>query len=166
MGGSSYKLELYLRHRQALINYALPITGDRWRAEDVVQEAWVRFEASEDDLSGPVGYLYRIVRNLAVDVRRRFSHEKHWLTDDGSELEIAEERPSPEQTLAGHDELRLMQAVMAELPERTRRALEMHRFDDMKLKDIAVQLGISVGLAHRLVSDGLEHCRLRLKRAQ
>jgi RNA polymerase sigma-70 factor (ECF subfamily) len=53
---------------------------------------------------------------------------------------------------------------MAELPERTRIALMMHRFDGFKLRDIAAHLGISVALAHALVYEGLEHCRRRLAR--
>jgi RNA polymerase sigma-70 factor (ECF subfamily) len=54
--------------------------------------------------------------------------------------------------------------AMAELPERTRIALMMHRFDGFKLRDIAAHLGISVALAHALVYEGLEHCRRRLAR--
>ena len=53
---------------------------------------------------------------------------------------------------------------MAELPERTRIALELHRFGECTFKEIAAHLGISVGLAHALVIQGLEHCRARLYR--
>src|SRR3546814_1293981 len=69
----SRKLNLYLRHRAELIDYATPIVGDRALAEDVVQDAWLRFsEAGSHDaktrlIRQPVGYLYRIVRNLALD---------------------------------------------------------------------------------------------------
>ena len=55
-------------------------------------------------------------------------------------------------------------SLMAELPTRTRIALEMHRFGGSTLRDIADHLGISIGSAHRLVVDGLEHCRERLCR--
>src|SRR3546814_2652242 len=64
----SRKLNLYLRHRAELIDYATPIVGDRALAEDVVQDAWLRFsEAGSHDaktrlIRQPVGYLYRIVR--------------------------------------------------------------------------------------------------------
>jgi DNA-directed RNA polymerase specialized sigma24 family protein len=60
--------------------------------------------------------------------------------------------------------LRAVQAALLELPERTRIALEMHRFGGATLKDIADFLDISVGLAHALVRDGLEHCRTRLRK--
>ena len=36
-------LALYMAHRRELVNYASGIVGDRARAEDVVQEAYLRF---------------------------------------------------------------------------------------------------------------------------
>ena len=61
---------------------------------------------------------------------------------------VAEDRPSPEAEAVGRGELRAVQAALLELPERTRIALEMHRFGGATLKDIADFLDISVGLAH------------------
>ena len=60
-------LALYLAHRRELVNYANGIVGDRAQAEDLVQEAWLRFGAVAERrlLEEPIGYLYRIVRNLA-----------------------------------------------------------------------------------------------------
>jgi len=72
------KLQLYLAHRAALLDYAAPIVGCRARAEDVVQEAWLRFSRQQDDadIRHPASYLYRIVRNLALDQTRRTATEK------------------------------------------------------------------------------------------
>src|SRR3546814_20723340 len=73
----SRKLNLYLRHRAELIDYATPIVGDRALAEDVVQDAWLRFsDAGSHDaktrlIRQPVGYLYRIVRYLALAISLR-----------------------------------------------------------------------------------------------
>ncbi|MCS4064264.1 MULTISPECIES: sigma factor [Pseudomonas] len=72
------KLQFYLAHRAALLDYAAPIVGCRARAEDVVQEAWLRFSRQQDDadIRHPASYLYRIVRNLALDQTRRTATEK------------------------------------------------------------------------------------------
>jgi len=150
-------LALFKIHRAALVSYASGIVGDHSRAEDIVQEAYIRFDAATRErlLDEPVGYLYRVVRNLALDGRRRQVREKRYFVPDAevrAELTI-EDRPSPEAEAVGKDEMRAMMAAMAELPERTRIALEMHRFGDCILKDIAAYLGISVGLAHSLVVD-------------
>lgn len=60
--------DLYLAHRGELLDYASKIVGDRSQAEDVVQEAYLRFDpaAAERSLSAPLSYLFRIVRNLSL----------------------------------------------------------------------------------------------------
>jgi RNA polymerase sigma factor (sigma-70 family) len=158
-------LDLFLSHRGGLIHYAHGILRDRAHAEDVVQEAWLRFSTVPPH-DEPVGYLYRIVRNLAIDVTRRLRREERHLAPQ-ADIDLAaapDDSPLPSTVAEARDDLRAIRAAMDELPERTRIALEMHRFGEMTLKQIAAHLGISVGLAHSLVVDGLEHCRERLKR--
>jgi RNA polymerase sigma-70 factor (ECF subfamily) len=159
---------LFVEHRRSLIDYATRIVGSRAHAEDVVQEAWMRFDEVSRHrlLDEPLGYLYRIVRNLALDGRRSQAREERYLVR-GADLQaegVAEDLPSPEAQAADRGDLRAVQAALLELPERTRIALEMHRFGGATLSDIADFLDISVGLAHALVHDGLEHCRARLMR--
>lgn len=164
MASSSRHLNIYLAHRVELVDYATRIVGDRSRGEDVVQEAFLRFRSTAADraLDEPLGYLRRIVRNLALDWTRRLSTERRTFDDAAGHAAVADDRPSQEEALVSRDELRVVLAAMAELPERTRIALEMHRFDGFRLKEIAAHLGISVALAHALVYEGLEHCRRRL----
>src|SRR5687768_2183785 len=76
-------LELFLRHRGALVEYATPLVGDRARAEDIVQDAYLRFAPRETEagdgikaITQPLGYLYRVVRNLALDLGRRRKSEQ------------------------------------------------------------------------------------------
>ncbi|MGE0626803.1 MAG: sigma-70 family RNA polymerase sigma factor [Hyphomicrobiaceae bacterium] len=164
MGIIGKSFDHYFVHRRELVDYATAIVGDRARGEDVVQEAFLRFGTATIDrtIEEPIGYLRKIVRNLALDWVRRLSLERACFDSEFPAETIAEDRPNPEQALSARDELRLVMAAMAELPDRTRTALELHRFHGWKLKDIAAHLDISVGRAHSLVYDGLEHCRKRL----
>lgn len=161
-------LGIFLTHRSGLVEYASRIVGDHARAEDVVQEAYLRFDsaASAKLFDEPVGYLYRIVRNLALDGRRRQVRESLFVVGQASALSerAADARPTPEAEAAGRSDIEALKAALAELPERTRRALEMHRFEGKTVKTVAATLGVSVGTAHALIVDGLEHCRTRLYR--
>lgn len=166
MGETGRLLALYLAHRVELVNYAQSIIGDRARAEDLVQEAWIRLDSarSRGAFEEPVGYLYRIVRNLAIDGRRRLGREDRLLSGDQQDMaEAPADRPDPERQAADRDELRLLADAMAELPDRTRIALEMHRLGGFKLKEIAAHLGISVTTTHEIVTAGLAHCRRRVR---
>lgn len=158
--------ELYLAHRGELLDYASKIVGDRSQAEDVVQEAYLRFgsAASQQIVSEPLSYLFRIVRNLSLDMRRRASRDLGRLTPFGPEDSLPDGLPSPELAVAGRQELRLLRAAMAELPEQQRIALEMHRFSGHTIREIAAHLDVSVGTAYALLKQSLEHCRRRLFR--
>ena len=93
-------LAIYMAHRGALVNYANGIVGDLAHAEEVVQEAWVRFGAAANRraLDEPVGDLYRIVCDLAIDSHRRRIRENRIVepaTAKASET-TADGTPSPE----------------------------------------------------------------------
>ncbi|BCA56582.1 DNA-directed RNA polymerase sigma-70 factor [Nitrospira sp. KM1] len=165
MDDEQQKLELYLNHRGELINYAAGIVGCRMMAEDVVQEAYLRFHRPSErpDVTTPVGYLFRIVRNLAVDWARRLALERRHVDIVEDPPAVAEDRATPEETASHRQELALVLEALAELPDRTRQALEMHRFGGMTLEEIGRRLEISPALAHGLIHKALIHCQARLR---
>src|SRR5258708_25314107 len=64
---------LYAEHAGPLLRYALHLTsGDRQRAEDIVQEtmlrAWMHPDAIAEGPARP--WLFAVARNLAVDAHR------------------------------------------------------------------------------------------------
>lgn len=167
--GSEYhsrKLNLYLRHRAALIDYATPIVGDRMLAEDVVQDAWVRFsdvgarDAGARLILRPVGYLYRIVRNLAVDLSRKQVAE-NW-ADDGGLAALADPAAGADTAIEGREKLKALHRALAALPERERMAFDMHRMRGMTYAQIGAALNVSQTRAYELVHAALSHCMARL----
>jgi len=168
----SRHLETYLKHRAALVAYATPIVGDRMRAEDVVQEAWLRFSAAlereRDDANRvvqPAAYLYRIVRNLALDLSRKLRIESWHPGGDAALGGLAARAADPEQEALDRDQLRALAAALDELPARTRRAFDLHRFENKTFAEIGTILGISQARAHGLVQEALAHCMGRLTRS-
>ena len=72
---------LYDEHAAALWRYALRLTGDPARAEDVVQEtllrAWQHPEVTDDVERSARAWLFTVARNMIIDERRsaRFRNE-------------------------------------------------------------------------------------------
>ena len=145
------------------MNYANGIVRDRASAEDVVQEAYLRFSAAakDDQIVNPVSYLYRIVRNLAVDWTRRTSFEAPKVAAPLLDS-VASDAPSAERILFFRDELRVISDALTELPERTRVAFMMYRLEGKTLQVIADHLGVSVVRVHQLVKEAILHAARRL----
>lgn len=163
----SQNAAIFIGNRRALVEYAFGLVGSRTLAEDLVQEAWLRFDdATRKQLvREPLGYLYRIVRNLAVDRQRSAFREARIFADMDVEdaAVVSPNHPAtPETEALFRDELRQLEEALANLPERTRVAFEMHRFGGARLREIADYLGISLSMAQVLVDDALEHCKRHL----
>lgn len=150
-------LDVYLAHRAALIDYAAPIVGGRAAAEDIVQDAFIRLR--DRRMRHPVAYLYRMVRNLALDTVRSSGKPAGSLPDVG---EMPAPLPTPEQAAQDREQLQVLAEALAELPERTRTAFVMHRLEGRSLQEVADHLGISVVRAHQLVKTALRHGMRRL----
>ena len=159
-------LSLYRDYQPKLLKYARNIVDDSDRAEDIIQDAYLRFSAAMagEWRDNPVAYLYRIVRNLALDYYRRGQFENKLFAQSVDELAdvIPERRPNPEEQLIESNGLEKLQSAMNELPERTRLAMEMHRLEGYKLREIAEHLNISTSMAQYLVKEGIKYCQGRL----
>lgn len=162
-------LALYIEHRSDLLNYASGIVRDRASAEDVVQEAWLRFAArvrEGDDIAQPTNYLYAIVRNLALDWLSRASRNAPQAVSESILESVPSDAPSAERVLYYRDELRVLEGLVSELPERTQIAFRMYRVERRPLKEVAERLGVSIPRAHKMVQDAILHCTLRINGAE
>jgi RNA polymerase sigma factor (sigma-70 family) len=156
---------LYAAHRPALIRYATRILGSREAAEDIVQDAFIRF--SPANTRGATGsqtlaYLYRIVRNLCLDLIKRRKIEMRERDSEPPYWSLPRAIETPEETVVVTDEVRVVCEVLDDLPLDVRIAVEMHRFGGHTLEEVASHLGISVATAHRHVRSALVKIALRL----
>ena len=153
-----------MAHRGALVDYASGIVGNRAQAEDLVQEAFVRFAAAKDKprVERPAAYLYRIVRNLAIDWVRQRAREQRRQAEEPAWWMLPDQPRTPEQEMLHRQDLARIDAALSELSPEARLAVEMHRFGGYTLSEIAARLNTSVPTAHRLVRDALVEIALRL----
>jgi RNA polymerase sigma factor (sigma-70 family) len=150
--------------RKELVNYAGVVSGDTAGAEDLVQEAWLRFDraAQSHTVSKPLHLLWRILRNLSIDRGRRLAHERRVVIsgrDEGLLAGQPDDQPSVEDMLIARDELVRIQRLLDSFDPATRIALEMHRFEGARLREIAAHLGISLTSAHGLVTTAVRQIR-------
>ena len=60
-------VDVFEAERPRLLGLAYRILGSAVDAEDVVQEAWVRWQAPRDDVERPAAWLTTVVSRLALD---------------------------------------------------------------------------------------------------
>lgn len=156
---------LYMQNRDELLNYAARIVRDRANAEDIVQEAWLRFSERMQqggEVGQPLSYLYAIVRNLALNLVRRAAMQGKVVLPVPEVENVVHDAPSAEQVLYYKDELRVLADAIAELPERTQIAFRMYKIESRPLHEIAARLDISVPRAHQLVKEAGLHAARRM----
>ncbi|WP_162792093.1 sigma-70 family RNA polymerase sigma factor [Pseudosulfitobacter sp. DSM 107133] len=152
-----------LRHlideREMLLCDAMRILGNRDRAEDVVQDAAMRCLSSKAigaDIASPRGFLRRIVRNLALDHRRREISER--VTPLELDDELLSDQPSAERQLQDRQALVRLASGMVALPAREADILCAHRLRVESQKDIARRYGLSAARINGIIA----HTQARL----
>lgn len=135
-------------------------------AADLTQDTFVRMLLSPPGETAathnPAAYLFRVARNLGIDYlrRERLLPRADLLPEDLAG--VADAGPSPETVVYDRQKLALTAAALAELPERTRRAFEMHRLDEMTIAAVAAELDLSISRTWSLIRDAYEHVDARL----
>ncbi len=156
---------------KSLYNLAFRLVGDRGRAEEIVQETFLRaFDRAETFRQGArvSTWLYRITTNLAYDYLRAkryrdaISLESRVGGEDGASAQLSDRLPAavpppPEEA----DRLEVEGAVrelLDELPDRERTVLVLRHFQGMTFDRIADQLG----LTSRTVQNCLRRARTKM----
>ncbi|MEX2141645.1 MAG: RNA polymerase sigma factor [Pirellulales bacterium] len=144
MVGDSDPWKLWLdEHGAALVLLARQWVASHNDAEDVVQEAFVRFWRSRHRVAEPVAYLYACVKHCGLDWQRAGKRR--------SKREEASARPEAERLFAGpieQDERRIaVEAALLNLPEKQREVLVLRIWGGLTFSQIAEALAISIDTA-------------------
>ncbi|WP_054785671.1 RNA polymerase sigma factor [Pseudovibrio denitrificans] len=156
MTKSQQRVQVHIKSYEILVRYAASITKDWALSEDIVQEAFLRFDAKSPN--NAESYLRRIVHNLSIDHLRKQQRELQRFDHETPVASFVEQNPTQESALAQKQELELVLTALAELPEITRRVVEMHRLEGLKLREIASSLNLSVTQTHEHLHRGIKHC--------
>lgn len=135
-------------------------TADMGLAEDLAQDTFMKLwdNRKRIDPTTLKSYLYTIAGNLAINQLKRQQLKYKFINQATQDVDAQ----SPEYLMEMEEYSEKLQSVIASLPEGSREVFLMSRLEDLKYKDIAERLGLSVKAVEKRMSKALQLIREKL----
>jgi RNA polymerase sigma-70 factor (ECF subfamily) len=155
--------EVFLKYFKSLHTYAYTFTNERDDAEEIVQNVFYKIWTKRANLKADgflKSFLYRSVHNESLNyikyqrVRTKFNAQ-YMDTRHGSSGNLDSEIMATELERKIHSAIR-------NLPEKCRQVFQLSRFDQMKYREIADALNISIKTVENQMGKALKTLRIEV----
>ncbi len=157
--------QLVERHIDRAYGLAVRILNNGADAEDVVQDAllkvWTQRGRWEGGRAKFSTWLYRVVTNRCIDLRRRPRGE-----DVESVPEPIDERPDAVTAMQRHEVGDMLEAAMQKLPDQQRVAVILSYHESMSNSEIAKVMETTVAAVELLLKRGRQRLKQLLRQAE
>lgn len=144
-----------------LVRYAFTFTdGDQDEAEELVQETFAKLWSQRETFEfqhSVKAYLYRMVHNLALNRLRAQRTQERYVHHQTRQMAQEYEAPKDDPELQNR-----FREVLKALPSQCRSVFELSRFEELKYREIAEQLGISIKTVETHMGKALRIMRQEL----
>lgn len=152
-------IALFESEESGLLAFAVGLVKQRWVAEELVQDAFLRLHELWGQVENPRAWLYRSVRNMALNHLRDHRRETPL---EGAEETVCESRPDEE--LGRMEAIGMVRLLLASMPPEDQDLIRMKYHENLKYGEISERTGLGVGnvgykLHHLLkgLADALRH---------
>jgi len=167
--GASFAV-LLEKHRSSVIHFVYRMVQNQAVAEELAQEVFLRVYRSRSTYEPTAKFttwLFRIATHLALNSLRDGKNQKYEerLDDQSDDLparQVADIRPSVEQSMVYEARLDEVRRAVASLPEKQRAAVLMHKYEELEYSQIAKVLNCSESAVKSLLFRAYETLRARL----
>jgi RNA polymerase sigma-70 factor (ECF subfamily) len=153
--GNDGAFEILLhRHKSRLYTAIYLIVKDRYKAEDLLQETFIKAvntikSGRYNDEGKFSAWISRIAHNIAIDYFRKQKRYPEVILEDGSRvfnsMEFAESSMEDKQVL--QDSKSKLRMLIKELPAEQKQVLIMRHYLHMSFQEIADRTGVSINTA-------------------
>jgi RNA polymerase sigma factor (sigma-70 family) len=156
--------ELLRRFEVPLLQYATRITGNRERARDVVQEAFIKYQQNGSVPPERVStWLFTVCRNGALNVCRK---ERRMMYLDEEIIEShRDEQAMPFERMEHHEASSFLAKILATLPARQQEVLQLKFQNDLSYQEIAEITKTTANSVGVLIHIALKTLRHRFREA-
>jgi len=148
----------YAQNRSELIAHAKRIVKDKVKAEEITQEALVKFMLAAPELSNDshaLSYLHRTIENLCIDLFRAENRRPNLIALDEATAEVESTwQVSGDHSVAisAAEDAAIIRQALSLLSPAERAALVMWEVEGRSTKEIAKELGIKESTVRHTVS--------------
>jgi RNA polymerase sigma factor (sigma-70 family) len=148
----------YTAHRFELKNHADRILKDSSRADEVVQDAFIKVMLAAPELTSKehaLSYLHRTIENLCIDLFRAEGRRPNLVLLDDATAEVEsnwQDQGDHSQVLSAAEDAAIIRQALALLSPAERTALVMWEMDGRSTAEIAAELGIKESSVRHTVS--------------
>jgi RNA polymerase sigma-70 factor (ECF subfamily) len=158
------------KHRLPVVHFLYRMIQNHAVAEELAQEVFLRVyrsRATYEPSAKFTTWLFRIATHLALNSLRDGKHERleERLDETSGDMpvrQVADTRPSVEQSMVYRTRLDEVRRAVAALPEKQRAAVLMHKYQEMEYTQIAKVLDCSESAVKSLLFRAYETLRARL----
>lgn len=155
--------QLFKAHYKALHAYAHVILKDMDLAEEIVQNMFLRFWEKREMLNVQTSvkaYLYKCTYNDSLNYLK---HEKVKTKYQDFTVHTMDTESEAASARVELNELEgKLRIALNELPEQCRTIFQMSRFEELKYREIANQLGLSIKTVENQMGKALKLLRIKL----
>lgn len=136
-------------------------SGNAEIATDIAQDTFMRVWEKQIDIDYKrvKGLLFKIAGDLFVSQYRREQVAFNFLNT----FQPNDKSQTPEDEFNFQELKKAYEAALKSMPEKQRTVFLMNRVDELKYKEIADQMGLSVKAIEKRMSQALEHLKTHLK---
>lgn len=125
-------------------------------SDDIIQEAYVILsEADISRVSNPVGYFQTVCRNLVLRHYKKAQIVSVTAIADLQDGSLIEQAPSVEEIADARAEIRFLEDVVQQLPEKCRSVFVNRKINGYSQKECSKQLGISESTVEKQLARAL-----------
>ena len=158
------------KHRLSVVHFLFRMVQNHAVAEELAQEVFLRVYRSRGTYEPTAKFttwLFRIATHLALNSLRDGKNERSQekLDDDTRDMpvrQVADMRPSVEQSMVYQAKLDEIRRAISALPDKQRAAVLMHKYEEMEYSQIARALSCSESAVKSLLFRAYETLRARL----
>lgn len=155
-------VQVFLSQRTQLLRIAHRVTGDIGAAEDVLQEAWIRWQRTDRSaIKNPAAFLTTTTTHLAINVIQSARYRREAPTNTPADSPLAELLDPAEDPVAWAERVAVVEetlwALMTRLSPAELAAYVLRKAFDYPYTDVARLLSTSSVNARQLVRRAQQH---------